>query len=59
MHQYKGKAKCCCGKRAKWRVNAFDGRKFACDAHKEKIASIEEYEESEHLTEADCQAWAR
>ncbi len=59
METYKGKSKCCCGKRAKYRVIKSSGNLFACENHKSKLDGIKEDQDSGHLTEADYQTWMR
>lgn len=59
MHKYKGKSKCSCGKRAKYRTYTItEGSKFACEEHKHKIDQ-EDYYEDDNYTEADYQTWLR
>jgi len=59
MHKYKGKAKCFCGKRAKYRTyTRMNGSKFACEEHKHTIDE-EDYIENTDYTEADYQTWLR
>lgn len=57
MEQYKGKCKCSCGKRAKWR--AIDGNHslYACHDHKSRLEGRHKPDDNEHITDADWQTW--
>ena len=60
MQSYKGKAKCSCGKKAKWKAGFASHPTFACNDCKSKLIHLFDYEEDEKdLTEADYQTWAR
>ena len=59
MESYKGKSKCSCGKRGKWRAIDGNKREFACDEHKERLIGKHNLEDENHLTEADYQTWMR
>ncbi len=45
MRKYKGKSKCSCGKRAKWKVENDGHPKFRCDTHKSSIVSLPDLDE--------------
>lgn len=57
MQTYKGKSKCSCGRRAKWRVIGNGYNHFACDSHKNKLKSLTSVNDSDRITEADEQSW--
>ncbi len=56
---YKGKSKCSCGRRAKYRVIKSGGNLFACEEHMHRLRGIEPDRDSNHLTEADYQTWMK
>lgn len=59
MEQYKGKSKCSCGNRAKWRAIDGNMRYFACNDHKDQLAGRHKPEQDSKITEADIQTWMR
>lgn len=59
MYTYNGKAKCSCGKKAKYKAVRINEPFFACEKHKDRIASLHRpIMDSGRLTEADYQTWA-
>lgn len=59
MEPYKGKSKCSCGKRAKYRVLGHGHNHFACEDHKARIEGIKSIDPSVKENEADNQTWKR
>ncbi len=57
--KYKGKSKCSCGKRAKYRATNGAMRWFACEEHKSRIAGRNKEVKETPLTEADYQTWMK
>jgi hypothetical protein len=57
MEKYKGKAKCSCGGRAKYRVIGYSVNYFACESHKDKLNKIQPAVVDSKLTEADYITW--
>ena len=57
MMKYKGKAKCSCGKRAKFKLErGFSGSLFRCGNHAHTIENLQdEIEDDDHDTLADEQ----
>lgn len=63
MNKYKGKAKCSCGARAKWKYY-IDGRPmFVCNKPKckERAKDCDDIDigKEEHFSEADYQTWMK
>ena len=59
MEVYKGKCKCSCGKRAKYRAIDGSQRYFACEQHQHKLIGKHNPQQEDHLTEADYQTGMR
>lgn len=59
MERYKGKSKCSCGRRAKFRVIKNAGNLFACEHHEWRLQGQEADADNARMTEADRQTWAR
>jgi hypothetical protein len=60
MYEYNGKAKCSCGKRAKYKAVRINEPFFACEAHKDRISYLHRpIIDNERLTEADYQTWGK
>lgn len=59
MKKYKGKAKCSCGKRARWVAYKFTHPVYTCGEHKATLEKLSDYEDNKDMTEADYQTWFR
>lgn len=56
MYNYSGKAKCSCGKRAKYKAVRVNAPFFACEEHKDRISHLHRpITDNDRLTEADYQ----
>jgi len=61
MEKYSGKAKCSCGKRAKWKCHTFNVIYFACNEHKDRLSDKVDFPHDDEgpRTEADYSTWGR
>jgi len=59
MRRYKGKAKCSCGKRAKYKAENEGNPRFRCEKHKANIENLPDRDEENDDTYAAFNSYKR